>query len=105
MNRRVAISMLTVGAAAQFTTVLAAAQKPIGRWDEPVLFTCSTFPAGPDGAARVKALGWSASYHGKEYGELVQMTPIYTVAEMVEALKLLQTLADQQLAYLQGSQV
>lgn len=102
MNRRTVLSLLTVGAA-HYTTVLAAAP-PVGKWDKPVEFLCLTYTQLHPEQTRLRAVGWKAEYHGKEYGEIVQMNPIYTLAEMTAALALVQARADEQLAFLVENQ-
>lgn len=105
MNRReVLLSAVGVGVFGAIRTTKAAAKSPSGTWDKPVEFLCLAYQQLSPERTMLRGVGWKAEYHGKEYGEIVQMSPIYTLAEMAVALALVSDRAAEQLAFLVENQ-
>lgn len=72
---------------------------PVGQWDSPVEFRFITRHDHARGL-QLEAVSFYATYHGKEYSEMVPLVEHYTLQDIVDATQLLQGLADDTLNYL-----
>lgn len=112
MNRRAFASALIAGTSCLAglsvfgaTTVLAGpgdhmSAHTIGKWDEPVRL----FWPKRQNEMNLTGIGWTALFHGKEYGEVMQLTTPITLNEMISVVTRCQTRSDEVLMELIGGQ-